>query len=299
MIKYIKHKQFKNVISYTLTLVASALAGIIIFPYSIIHIFFSYRGEGIKTSLLDFQSLALKIVENVRLINTEIFHGYGYIMIILAIIICIIWIFAKKKRLTNKRNSTIKFITIPMAMYLVFSIVCSPYIDIRYLMPIIPLIFCSIIYVFYDILKDITSIRNVFCIILTISICFAITVIPKLSNNLYTYRGHKETLEFLENELSNEPMIYIYEDYSAQYNKTMECYEALTKVDNTYIMEKENFSLNKVKNVLKDVDSSNGILVMMHYRFQDNILNELLSEEILTTTNYIGRLGRFVIFELK
>ena len=50
-------------------------------------------------------------------------------------------------------------------------------------------------------------------------------------------------------------MIYIYEDLSAQYNKTMECYEALTKIENTYIMSKDKFSVNNIKNVINDVSS--------------------------------------------
>lgn len=278
---------------------ASALTGIIIFPHSINHIFFSYRGEGIKTSFLDFPSLISKIVENFRLINTEIFHNYSYILIILAIIICILWIFAKKSTNKKERNKNITYVTIPMVAYLVFSVVCSPYIDLRYLMPVIPLMFCSIIYVFYDILQDIMSSKNVFCIILIVSICFASSVIPKLSNNSYTYKGHKETLDRLENELSNVPMIYIYEDYSAQYNKTMECYEALTKIDNSYIMSKDKFSIDNVKYVLKDVDRNNGILVMMHYAYKNNILNELVDNEVFTNSNYVGWLGRFVIYQLK
>lgn len=298
LIKYIKQKQLNNAILYIITLIASALTGIIIFPYSIQHIFFSYRGEGIKTSFFELETLLSKILENIRLINSEIFNNYSYIIVILAILICILWLITKKKTNKKERNDKIKYITIPMAIYLGFSIICSPYIDLRYLMPVIPLIFCSLIYVFYDILKDITNNKSVFLILVVISICFAITVIPKLSNNLYTYKGHKGALKYLESAC-NIPMIYVYEDYSAQYNKTMECYEALTKVDKTYIMSKDKFSSNNVKYILNDVKTDNGIFAMMHSRYQNQIIGELLENDVFETARYVGWLGRFVIYELK
>lgn len=206
----------------------------------------------------------------------------------------------KKKQVQEKTklNSNIKYVSIPMAIYLVFSIICSPYIDLRYLMPVIPLIFCSLIYVFYDILQDILSKKKTFLVLLTISICFAISVIPKLSNNSYTYKGQKKTLDYLE-KVCNIPMIYVYEDYSAQYNKTMECYEALTKIDKTYIMRAEKFSLNNVEQILKGIKSDDGILVMMHYEYKNIIVNELLKGDTFIDAKYVGWLGRFVIYELK
>lgn len=228
------------------------------------------------------------------------FGSYGYIVILFLIILCVLWMLLKKKKVqdTTKLNSTIKYVSIPMAIYLVFSIICSPYIDLRYLMPVIPLIFCSLIYVFYDIIQDIISKKKTFLVLLIISICFAISVIPKLSNNSYTYKGHRETLDYLEN-VSNIPMVYVYEDYSAEYNKTMECYEALTKMDKTYIMSTEKFSLNNVEQILKGVECDDEILLMMHSVYRNKVIDELLKGNTFIDAKYVGRLGRFVIYELK
>ncbi len=185
-----------------------------------------------------------------------------------------------------------------MISYLVISIICSPYIDLRYLMPIIPLIFCTLIYFFYDMLQDIINIKKTFYTILIISICFVISVIPKLSNNAYTYKGQKEVLNYLETKLKNKPMIYIYEALSAQYNKTMECYEALTKMENTYIMEKDTFSINNIKEVINSIDTTNGIVIMLHYEYRNDILEKMYNGGLYAHAKYAGKLGRFVIYEL-
>ena len=106
-------------------------------------------------------------------------------------------------------------------------------------------------------------------------------------------------LEYLENDINNKPMVYIYEDFSAQYNKTMECYEALTKVDRTYIMSKEKFSPNNLKNILKDVKSDNGIFVMMHYLYCEDMISEIYNNGMYNDIKVVGMLGRFMVVEMK
>ena len=54
MIKYLKQKEYKNILKYISTFVASGITGIVIFPYSIAHIFFSYRGQEVTSNLFDF-----------------------------------------------------------------------------------------------------------------------------------------------------------------------------------------------------------------------------------------------------
>lgn len=75
MIKYLKQKEYKNIFKYVFTFIASGVTGIIIFPYAITHIFFSYRGQEVTSNLLDFSTILYKIKENIDLINSEIFRG--------------------------------------------------------------------------------------------------------------------------------------------------------------------------------------------------------------------------------
>ncbi len=74
MIKYLKQKEYKNILKYISTFVASGITGIVIFPYSIAHIFFSYRGQEVTSNLFDFSTILYKIKENIDLINSEIFR---------------------------------------------------------------------------------------------------------------------------------------------------------------------------------------------------------------------------------
>ena len=103
MIKYIKQKDYKSIIIYISTLMAAGITGILIFPYSITHIFFSYRGQEVSHNLFDFSTLIASIEENFILTNNEIFNGYGYIVIIFAVILCVLWLLTKKKQTRRKQ----------------------------------------------------------------------------------------------------------------------------------------------------------------------------------------------------
>lgn len=298
-IKYIKKKEYKCLISYFITLIASALTGILIFPQSIKHIFFSYRGQEVTRNLFDFSTILEKIEANIILINNELFHNYLCVIEILAIVLCIVWMLSKKKNKKVNSNNDIKYVIIPMFVYLVVAIIGSPYIDLRYIMPVVPLVFCTLIYIAWDMLCDIIDKKRSFCVILVLCICFSISVIPKLSNNSYTYKGHKEVLDYMENEIRHKPMIYIYADLSAQYNKIMECYEVLTKIENTYIMSIDKFSIDNIKSVLKSVDTTDGIAIMLHNAYSEDAVKLIMNSEIFESVKFVGRLGRYYIYEFK
>lgn len=298
-IKYVKKKEYKSLLSYVITLIASALTGILIFPQSIRHIFFSYRGQEVTHNLFDFSTILEKIKANIILINNELFHNYLYVIEILAIILCIVWMFSKKKKEKAKSNGLIKYVVIPLFVYLVVAIIGSPYIDLRYIMPIIPLVFFTLIYIAWDMLCDIIDKKKSFCIILILCICFSISVIPKLSNNSYTYKGHKEVLDYMENEIMHKPMIYLYEDFSAQYNKIMECYEALTKIENTYIMSVDKFSIDNIKSVLKSTEVTDGITLILHNPYIEDAVKQIMSSGIFESIKFVGKLGRYYIYEFK
>lgn len=298
-IKYVKKKEYKSLLKYFITLIASALTGILIFPQSIKHIFFSYRGQEVTHNLFECSTILEKIGGNIRLINNELFHNYLYVIEILGIVLCIAWVLSKKKNEKVNSNNYIKYVIIPMFVYLVVAIIGSPYIDLRYIMPVVPLVFCTLIYIAWDMLRDLMDKKKSFCVILVLCMCFSISVIPKLSNNLYTYKGHKEVLNYMENEIRNKPMIYIYEDLSAQYNKIMECYEALTKMENTYIMSVNKFSIDNIKNALKSVDTTNKIAIMIHNAYGEDALKLIMNSGVFESVKFVGTLGRYCIYEFK
>lgn len=299
MIKYLKQKQYKNALWYTGTLIVAAVTGILIFPHSITHIFFGYRGKQVTTNLLNISYAFKRIVYNVELVNSDILNCCGIALIILMMIICVCWIFANKKTIKKPKNTGIIYVAIPMIVYLIVAMVASPYIDIRYLMPITPLLICTLIYIIKDMLEDIINPKKVLYITLTLSIIFAILVIPKISNNVYTYKGFGKILNYVEENLSDKPLIYVYEDTTAQYNKIMGCYYLLTQIDQSYIIPNDKFDVQEMKTALSTQNTSNGFNLMLEQSDQERVINQIKKDGTFTNAEYLFRIGKFVMYTIK
>ena len=50
---YIKNKKIKMLIAYTISMAIAGISSLLIFPYSIQHMFFGYRGQGVISNLTD------------------------------------------------------------------------------------------------------------------------------------------------------------------------------------------------------------------------------------------------------
>ncbi len=295
--KCLKIKNYHNLIYYVSTVIISAICGIIIFPYSIIHIFFGYRGQEVGNNLINFSRMPEVIKEYWNVIKEHIFNNNIYAFIGFFIIITVVWLLKKNKIKNKINNSGIIYITIPLIIFLCVSIVGSPYVDLRYLMPIVPLVFCTLIYVITDILSDIITIRKNICVMIIITLLFGVSVIPKLANNAYTYKGSKEVLTYIEQNLSHKPLIYLY-DIVARNGKIMECFEAFTKVDETYMMDNDEFTEDELTNVLNNKDVSNGITIMFNVFDREEMLEKINKMKTVSEPKYAGHLGRYVIYEL-
>lgn len=299
IIKYAKKKEWNSILKYTSVMIISAVIGISIFPHSIFHMFFSYRGVQVTENIFNINNVMKRTNGNMNLVNTQVFNGYGYIILAILIISCAIWLITRKKHENNnKQNSNIKYVIIPTIIYLIVITIASPYIDLRYSMPVVQLIWCSIIFIIKDILEDVIKTKYTIGVIGIIAILVICTTIPLLSNNLYTYKEQGKILEMVE-EKASLPCIYSYEDKTAQYNKIMECYEALTKIDKTYIMKNTDVSCEKIENTLKGIDISNGILIIKNDCIEDDVLEKTIETNMFKEYSLLGRLGEFGIYLVK
>lgn len=302
MFKYIKARQIKEAIKYTLTLFASALISIIIFPYSINHIFFGYRGKEVLSSN-NFSNVIYKLIENLNIINKEFFNGYIFIILLIFIIALII---VTIKYVKTKRNEifengqTIKYIAIPTILYILIASILSPYCDLRYMMPVIPITFLCILYVLYNLISYIVDKKKTFMIICILGIVFSITTIPMLSDNLYTFTNYKIVKDNIEtNNLKDKPCIACYIDASAQYTKIMEVYQAFISFDESYIMTDDIILSENISKVLENKDISDGIVIITVFSQSEDIINSVMNTGNFKDVYYQGRMYRFDVFWIK
>lgn len=148
-------KKWKNALSYILTLAITGIGGICIWPFSIKHVFLSYRGTGTLSSLSSgFYFIKVRLVW--ESVCELMFDGLSYLPLILiaaGLLSLLIPVFMKKDCATECDMKSkiiapvIKLLMVffPAIVYLLIVSQIVPYYTDRYFMPIFPIIMFAVL----------------------------------------------------------------------------------------------------------------------------------------------------------
>ena len=258
-IKYIKEKRYKELIAYTVTMCIAGVTSLIIFPYSIKHLFFGYRGQGALSKLTQISEFLKSIALYIQKFNRHVFNGLLFVLIVLIIGLAIYKKVNKKKVFENK-NKYIKYIAIPTAFYTLLVSLSAPWIELRYIMPVCGLVFILIIYLLENVLENIFNEKNVFRIL---TVCLAIILITPIVFKMEPeeeFLDKRDIVEKVQNEL-NVPTIYM---FNSNENRFLDDILLFSKLDNSYIAKDVECTDENINKILNGKDLSNGILVFIN-----------------------------------
>ena len=292
VIKYIKEKNIKNLLFYTLTMIVAAAISLLIFPYSINHMFFGYRGQGVISKLTDIENFFNLLHDYILKIN---FYGFNNMMFVSLITIAvltlgiIIYRLVKKQKLIQNHNKYIIYIVIPLIVYFIIVAVASPWIELRYIMPIDGLAFAVVIYFLY------TAIHNIFNekisnIIITIFLLIIIVVTPIMYNiepeSLYSNK--KEITEKLSTEL-NLPTIFF---FNSNENRFLDDILLFSYLDESYIAKDVEPTEENISEIVEGKNLEKGIIIFINEgQNNDEILNNTMEILDFETIEHLQRLN--------
>lgn len=258
-IKYIKEKRYKELIAYTVTMCIAGVTSLIIFPYSIKHLFFGYRGQGALSKLTQISEFLKSIKMYIKKFNRHAFNGLLFIL--LALILGLgIYKKVNKKKIFENKNQYIKYIAIPTAFYTLLVSLSAPWIELRYIMPVCGLVFILIIYLLENVLENIFNEKNVFRIL---TVCLAIILITPIIFKMEPeeeFLDKRDIVEEVQNEL-NVPTIYM---FNSNENRFLDDILLFSKLDNSYIAKDVECTDENINKILNGKDLSNGILVFIN-----------------------------------
>lgn len=196
VVKYIKDKNYKQLGKYVLTMVVAGITSLAIFPYSIQHMFFGYRGQGAISNLTNVSKFIINICQYLLKINIYVFNN---VLIIILIIFLGILIYKKSKKIKvqKSKNKYVKYIAIPTFFYIFLVAISSPWIELRYIMPVCSLIFILVLYALWEACKSIFNEKRLNQIMIVIFVLML--VMPILTNCIIDlvigteFRNEKET----------------------------------------------------------------------------------------------------------
>ena len=106
--------------------------------------FFGYRGQGVISNLMDVPQFLTSIGQYLLKVNRFVFNKM--LLVILAImLVAVIYKLRKKQKVVTEKNKYTKFIALPTLFCFILIAVASPWIELRYIMPVCGLIFVLVI----------------------------------------------------------------------------------------------------------------------------------------------------------
>lgn len=257
VVKYIKEKEYKNLIRYTLTMVVAGVASLLIFPYSIKHMFFGYRGQGVISKLTNIPEFLGSIGNYIAKINRFGFNNLLFVLLVAIAIMAVILICKKRK---IKRNEFIKMIELPTAFYFILVAVASPWIELRYIAPICSLIFIIVIYYTYQLLKALCKEKVSNIIMITAFVIILISPLVFKIEPEVLFSDKKEIVNKLSNEL-NIPTLYV---FNSNHNRFLDDILLMSVIDESYVAKNLECTESNLQNIFEGKDLSKGIIVFIN-----------------------------------
>lgn len=263
-IKCIKEKKFKNLGIFTGAMVVAAIIFLLIFPFAINHVLFSYRGlsGGGEVKYTE------KIKEFRKILKESMGGEYLKNILIVSIILYIVNLIRKRKF----EESKILWVLLPTIAYFLMVAKNAPYIEIRYIIPIASTSAICVCYIIWTALQKYTN-EKIAGVITTILCAFLVVMPIKNANfNLsslisYDYTQFNHIADRIKEE--NLPIIYIFDKSN---NRFLDDLYLFTLTENSIIIDSE-----KIDEFEDEINNQKSYILMCN--------NEEIAKEFLQNKN--------------
>lgn len=262
VVKYVKAKRMKELWAYVGTLAVAAVVSLAIWPYSIQHMFFGYRGAGVIGNLLNFTHLGEQVGVFAGMVVMYAFH-YLLPLILIAMFALAIYGLKHGETLENdaQADGEYRLVLWPTAVFFLMAAVASPFMDLRYIEPVCELIIIVVLYGLYKLVKMVSAEKIASRIMLGLCVVMLILPIPLGIEPNVEYTKMKELTAFVE-EKRGLPAIYLYNPANERF---LDDLVAFTEIDESYIMHHQEYTEKNFDKILAGKDLSKGLIVFANY----------------------------------
>lgn len=274
MVGYFYKKKWKSAVMYTVTMLAAAGASLAIFPYSIEHMFFGYRGEGAMENMSNsssyFINLGQYLVLSGNSMNHILFPLAAVILIGACILLYKLYYLKDRSKKENgisehKKAAVLRVMWLPTVFYFLLVSIASPWHALRYILPICPVIFILLMYAAVWIVQRIMDERIADRVLaFTLALMAAVPVIfGARPQELFPEK--EEIVSKLEGEY-NLPAVYF---LNTESNRFLDDILLFAGLDESYIAEDavtytDNLDEQTVSDIFAGKDTSQGVIVFIN-----------------------------------
>lgn len=294
-IKYLKNKEYKELTKYFGVLSVAGILSILIFPYSIKHLFFGYRGKGAMDNLSHIARFVRCIWQYLLKLNKYTFHNLLFAIIFAIIIICI-YKKLKKIKVVEEKNRYIKYLIFPAVFYFLLVAISSPWIELRYITPICGITFIVVMFYLEEVLDNLLNdkaLNIVFTIIFIVMLIMPFALHIKVQEMYFDRKG---IVQKFENEL-NVPTLYMAKSKGVRF---LDDILLFSKIDESYVAEGIDCTEENIQSIMKGKDLSKGMVVFINYKEKNSEIVETIRKSLnLEKAAHIKQMNACDIYYLK
>lgn len=298
MIKLIKEKHAKNIIRYISMMVISGTISLAIFPYSFVHMFMGYRGTGAISSLTNISQMWNSARAYYYILRDNAFNGFLLFMIVISVIMIGYSVIKNKKLAIKFENKEFWLMFVPSIIYFTIVALVSPYQELRYIMPVCPLLIIGVFYLFKVSFVKVLNEKNTYIILnLTFIIMLILPNIVKPDIPFYyLYKDKKDIVSKIE-DAHDTPVLYV---FNKQENRFLDDLYLFTISDQSYIMDAEEFSKERLTQIFANIDLEKGLIVIMNEGLEhETYLKEISKTLKVTNYEHLQRMNACNIYQMK
>lgn len=296
VVKYAKAHRTKELWSYIGVLAGAAVISLVIWPHSVRHMFFGYRGVGVMANLLNFAHLGEQVGVFFGMLVLYAFH-YLLPFILIAMFALAIYGLKHDKSLKNDAQTSENFSLVlwPTVIFFLIAAVASPFMDLRYIEPICGLAVVVVMYGLYRLIRMVSSERVTRRVMLALCAVMLVLPLPLGIEPNVEYR-HMEKLNTFVTKMSDVPAIFLYNPANERF---LDDLPAFVKIDESYIMHHQEYTIENFQRILAGEDLSQGLTVFANYGDgNEQYLKTLREATGLTQQEYIIRTNSADVYYL-
>jgi len=262
VVRYAKAKRTRELWAYVVTLGTAAVMTLVIWPYSIRHMFFSYRGVGVMGNLLNFVHLGEQLGVFLGMVVLYMFHCLLPVILVAMFVVAINGLKRGKKLETEEtEEADYKLILWPTLVFFLIAAIASPFQDLRYIEAVGGLMVIVVMYGLYKMLGVVWNGKKVNIAMGIVLATMLVLPIPLGIEPNVEYRKMETLNAFVEKE-SGAPAIYLYNPNNERF---LDDLITFTKIGESYIMHHQEYTEKNFDKILAGKDLSKGLIVFANY----------------------------------
>lgn len=262
-VHYLRQKRYKEWWVYFATVVGSGLISLLIWPHSIAHMFFGYRGEGVMATLLQPFTLLENLWTYAGVLNEHVFHKLLFIIVLILMLVGGYALIKQKKiKVGEVQSQRLLMVIVPTLFYLLIVAAASPFETLRYIAPVCGVMVVLVMYGLWVLAESVWGkkkgniVMGIFLVIFSVIVPVAGRLEP---DAVYWYRsGLIERFA----ELHDVPTLYVFKtgDDWGFLNDIL----LVREMDRSYLAQNLGGSVIDMKMILQGEDLSNGLIVFIN-----------------------------------